>query len=61
MEKLNIIEIFPDKYPQDYIDWCNKEGIELDIISYDKKVEGGDIAMAEKINEIVEFLNNFKK
>jgi len=63
MKKLNIA-VTTQPYDKNYIDWCKKENIDPDPFYYDtvnKKVEGGEIAMAEKINEIVEFLNNLKK
>lgn len=65
MEKLNIIETPKEVYTQDYLDWCKREKIDPDPFYYNKntfnkKVEGGEIAVAEKINEIVEFLNNLK-
>jgi len=60
MQKLNIIETPNTTYDQNYIDWCNREKIDLEPISYSKKVEGGEIVVAEKINEIVDFLNNLK-
>ena len=65
MEKLNIIKIPVETYTQDYLDWCKREKIDPDPSysdknTFNKKVEGGEIAIAEKINEIVEFINNLK-
>jgi hypothetical protein len=60
MEKLKFFTILVNEPTQEDIDFCKRENLPVLTGIEHTKVEGGEKAIAEKINEIIDFLDNLK-
>jgi hypothetical protein len=60
MEKLKFFTLLVNEPIQEDIDFCKREHLPIPTGIEHTEVEGGEKAMADKINEIVEFINNLK-